>query len=89
MRNDHGVGVGVENVDDGVGFEEGLDLAEHQRPLELVVRFVRARVLVDVLRQLLLRIRFSPRSKTVRSTFSSLQLQLPHCIDSGWTGLSC
>lgn len=52
MRQHNAVRVGIENVDDGIGLDEAFDLAEDERPLELIVRLVRRRVLVDVLGQL-------------------------------------
>ena len=52
VREDDAVRVRVEDVDDGVGLDEALDLAEDEGPLQLVLRLVGRRVVVDVLRQL-------------------------------------
>ena len=35
VRKDDAVGVGVEDADEGVGLDEGLDLVEDERPFEL------------------------------------------------------
>merc|ERR1719219_984553 len=51
MGKNDAVGVRVQDINNGVGFNEGLDLAEDQRPLELIVRFISRSVLVDVLGQ--------------------------------------
>ena len=46
MREDDGVAVVVEDVDDGVGLHKSSDLAQHQAPLQLVLGLVGGRVFI-------------------------------------------
>ena len=46
MREDDGVGVVVEDVDDGVGLHKSSDLAQHKAPLKLVFGLVGGRVFI-------------------------------------------
>ena len=46
MREDDGVAVVVEDVDHGVRLHKSSDLAQHEAPLQLVLRLVGGRVFV-------------------------------------------
>ena len=52
VRQDDAVGIRVQDIDNGVRFDEGLDFSKDKGPLQLILWLIGGGVLIDVFGQL-------------------------------------